>query len=70
MTLLLTSLIKLYKKLKALFLIPCACRFYPSCSTYALQAIEKYGPGKGLGLALRRLVRCSPLSGGGYDPVK
>lgn len=45
------------------------CRFTPTCSTYALQAIEKYGPFKGLWLALKRISRCHPFGGSGYDPV-
>jgi len=45
------------------------CRFYPSCSCYAIDAISKRGILVGLFLALRRLLRCHPLSPGGYDPV-
>ena len=47
---------------------PC-CRFIPTCSQYALEAIEKYGALKGGFLALRRILRCNPLCKGGYDPV-
>ena len=47
---------------------PC-CRFYPTCSQYALEAIEKYGAIKGGYLALRRILRCNPFHKGGYDPV-
>ncbi|MEI9886335.1 MAG: membrane protein insertion efficiency factor YidD [Rhizomicrobium sp.] len=54
-------------------LFPPACRFQPTCSHYAMEAIEIHGPLKGLGLALRRLARCHPISwlGGssGFDPV-
>lgn len=46
------------------------CRFYPSCSQYALESVERHGAGKGLFLALKRLLRCHPLNPGGYDPVK
>ena len=46
-----------------------ACRFHPSCSAYALQAIEEHGAGRGLVLALRRLARCHPFSRPGIDPV-
>lgn len=45
------------------------CRFYPSCSTYALQSIKKYGALKGCYLATRRLLKCHPFHKGGYDPV-
>ena len=45
------------------------CRFYPSCSEYALQAIQYYGVCKGLWLSGRRILRCHPWSDGGYDPV-
>ncbi|HOA98542.1 MAG: membrane protein insertion efficiency factor YidD [Atribacterota bacterium] len=51
-------------------LFPPCCRFEPSCSEYARQALCKYGPWKGGLLALRRLLRCHPCSPGGYDPVK
>ncbi len=47
---------------------PC-CRFSPSCSTYAVEAIEKYGAAKGGYLAFRRVCRCHPFHKGGYDPV-
>ena len=50
-------------------LTPPSCRFTPSCSTYALEAIQKHGPFKGLYLALRRILRCHPWGGSGYDPV-
>ncbi len=45
------------------------CRFIPTCSQYALEAIEKYGPFKGAYLALKRILRCNPFSKGGCDPV-
>jgi uncharacterized protein len=45
------------------------CRFYPSCSDYAREAVEKHGAGKGAWLALRRVLRCHPYHPGGYDPV-
>ncbi len=46
------------------------CRFYPTCSQYAYEAIGKYGVVKGGALALRRILRCNPFSKGGYDPLK
>lgn len=46
------------------------CRFHPSCSSYAVEALEKHGPLKGFSLSLRRILRCHPLSSGDvYDPV-
>ncbi|MBQ5357985.1 MAG: membrane protein insertion efficiency factor YidD [Alistipes sp.] len=50
-------------------LTPAACRFTPTCSQYALEALKKYGPIKGGWLALRRILRCHPWGGSGYDPV-
>ena len=50
-------------------LTPASCRFTPTCSAYALQAIRKYGPFKGSFLALKRILRCNPWGGSGYDPV-
>jgi putative membrane protein insertion efficiency factor len=50
-------------------LLPQSCRFYPSCSEYAVQAIESHGGFEGAGLALRRVARCHPWSAGGPDPV-
>lgn len=45
------------------------CKYYPTCSQYAIEAIEKYGALKGGALALYRILRCNPFSKGGYDPV-
>lgn len=46
------------------------CKFYPSCSDYTKQAIEKYGIFKGVFLGIKRILRCHPFSKGGYDPLK
>lgn len=50
-------------------LLPDSCIYSPTCSEYALEAIEKYGAAKGGWLALRRILRCHPFHAGGYDPV-
>ncbi|HWS28826.1 MAG TPA: membrane protein insertion efficiency factor YidD [Clostridia bacterium] len=50
-------------------LLPASCRYTPTCSVYATEAIEKYGLKKGLWLAVKRVLRCNPFSKGGYDPV-
>ena len=50
-------------------LFPPRCRFIPTCSQYALEAIEKYGACKGGWLAFKRILRCNPFHKGGYDPV-
>ena len=50
-------------------LLPASCRYYPSCSTYAIEALERYGALRGGWLTLRRLGRCNPFRPGGYDPV-
>ena len=46
------------------------CKYYPTCSEYAKQAIQKYGMIKGSGLAIKRILKCKPFSKGGYDPLK
>jgi putative membrane protein insertion efficiency factor len=62
------QMIRLYKR----YLSPLKstkCPYFPSCSDYGLEAIEKYGPVKGGALAAWRICRCNPFSKGGYDPV-
>ena len=49
--------------------LPPRCRFIPTCSQYALEALEKYGAVKGSWLAFKRILRCNPFHKGGYDPV-
>lgn len=49
--------------------LPPSCRFTPTCSAYAQEAVERHGAGRGAWLALRRIVRCNPFGGSGYDPV-
>jgi len=64
------SLIRIYQAALSPILPFNHCRFYPSCSEYAVEAVLKHGVGKGLLLGGRRLLRCHPFHGkGGYDPV-
>ncbi len=64
----LATLIHIYQYTFSLLLGPC-CRFFPSCSSYALESIDRFGMVKGIRLSLRRLIRCHPFNPGGYDPV-
>lgn len=50
-------------------MLPPVCRYTPTCSQYAIEAIQKYGPFKGMWLAVKRILRCHPWGGSGYDPV-
>ncbi|QQA01062.1 membrane protein insertion efficiency factor YidD [Treponema peruense] len=64
----LCSLIRFYQVfISPLF--PPSCRFTPTCSQYAMEAIRKHGPLKGFYLAVKRIIRCNPFNKGGYDPV-
>jgi uncharacterized protein len=65
---LLIALIKLYRLTISPW-IPARCRFTPTCSAYGLEAVERYGALKGSWLIVRRLARCQPWGGSGYDPV-
>jgi putative membrane protein insertion efficiency factor len=65
---LLRGLIRLYQLIVSPVLPP-SCRYLPSCSDYALEALTRHGMLRGLALALRRLARCHPWGGSGYDPV-
>lgn len=62
-------LIKFYQKFISPLKKP-SCRFYPSCSEYAIQALNKYGFLIGSYMAVKRIIRCNPFNPGGYDPVK
>lgn len=62
-------MIKIYQYLISPVL-PCACRFTPSCSNYSAEAIEKYGAAKGIYITLKRILKCHPFHPGGYDAVK
>lgn len=64
----LVRMIWIYKSSISPFL-PDACRFYPSCSEYSMEAVQKYGPIKGIRLSAFRLLRCHPFHKGGFDPV-
>lgn len=61
-------LIKAYKKLISPYL-PSSCRFYPTCSSYAVESIERFGIVVGIWLTLKRVMKCHPLHPGGFDPV-
>lgn len=51
-------------------LLPSACRYHPTCSEYMRQAVERYGVLRGVGMGIRRLLRCHPFHEGGFDPVR
>jgi putative membrane protein insertion efficiency factor len=69
MRILFIAIIRLYKYMISP-LFPSSCRFTPSCSEYAIDAVRKYGALKGSALAARRILRCNPFHEGGFDPVK
>ncbi|WP_444658959.1 membrane protein insertion efficiency factor YidD [Caproiciproducens sp. R2] len=61
-------LIRFYQKAISPYKKPC-CKYYPTCSNYAIEAIERFGAFQGFWLAFFRILRCNPFSRGGYDPV-
>jgi putative membrane protein insertion efficiency factor len=64
----LIALIKAYQYCISPFLAP-SCRFYPTCSVYAISAIKKHGSIKGFFLAVKRILKCHPFHPGGFDPI-
>jgi putative membrane protein insertion efficiency factor len=62
-------LIRFYQKIISPALPDNTCRFYPTCSQYGFQAVQKYGAIKGAFMAIYRILRCNPFNPGGYDPV-
>ena len=64
----LIGLVKFYRSALSP-LKPSTCRFYPTCSMYMLQALERYGPLKGSYLGIKRILKCHPFHKGGYDPL-
>lgn len=51
-------------------MLPSACRFQPTCSEYMSEAVARYGVPRGVGMGIKRLLRCQPFCAGGYDPVR
>lgn len=66
---LLVMLVRIYQIFISPLTAP-SCRFYPTCSEYAITAVKRYGPFKGTYMGIRRILRCNPWNPGGYDPVK
>lgn len=72
MKMIMINIIKFYKKHISIFFEKngIKCKYYPTCSDYAIQALEKYGAIKGIILIIKRILKCNPFSKGGYDPLK
>jgi len=66
---LIIGILRFYKRMVSP-LIPSSCRYYPSCSDYMRQAVEKHGAAQGVWMGLKRLLRCHPFHAGGLDPVR
>ena len=64
----LIGVVRVYQRLVSPLLGP-RCRFYPSCSAYAVEALQRHGAMRGTWLSMRRIIRCHPLNEGGLDPV-
>ena len=62
------KIIRLYQKVISPYM-PSVCRYEPTCSQYSIEAIKKFGTFKGFFLTVKRLLRCNPLGGKGYDPI-
>lgn len=69
MKIIVLSLIKIYQKIISP-IFGKKCRFYPSCSAYTAEAVEKYGTVRGCFLGFKRIIKCHPFNPGGFDPVK
>jgi putative membrane protein insertion efficiency factor len=69
LTRIIIGIIKLYQRFISPAL-PGSCRFYPTCSQYTIQALERYGVLKGLSMGIKRILKCHPFHPGGYDPLK
>ena len=65
----LVFLVRIYKRAVSP-LLPSTCRFHPSCSAYSIEALKEHGAFTGIWMTLKRILRCHPLSAGGYDPVR
>ena len=65
----LVFLVRIYKRAVSP-LLPSTCRFHPSCSAYSIEALKEHGAFTGTRMTLKRILRCHPLSTGGYDPVR
>jgi len=68
LSLTITALIRFYQRAISPYIGP-SCRYTPTCSEYGIQAVKKHGPFKGSWLAIKRILRCHPWGGHGYDPV-